>query len=109
MPVVKEAANSEAAAVLAASPRDLTNALNSNFLISWSWRGNDDLNTNITSDWWATCALNERAVKRNVAREPALGMLDTVIIPVEDYREVQLVSHSGPSLRLELHNLERED
>jgi hypothetical protein len=104
MVVVKKAANSEAAtAVLADSACDLPGTLNSELLTTPIWRGNENLNSNITSDRWATCAVDERSVERNIACKATLRMLDTVI-PVENDGEVQLVSHSGPALRLELND-----
>jgi hypothetical protein len=104
MVVVKKAANSEAvAAVLADSACDLPGTLNSELLTIRIWRGNENLNSNITSDRWATCAVNERSIERNIVCEATLRMIDTVI-PVEDDGEVQLVSHSGPALRLELND-----
>jgi len=102
MVVVKKTVNSEAAiAVLADSACNLPGALNSELLTTQIWRGNENLNSNITSDRWATCAVNKRSVERNITCKSALRMLGT-IIPVEDDGKVQFVSHSGPALRHEL-------
>lgn len=88
MVVVKKTVNSEAAiAVLADSACNLPGTLNSELLTTQIWRGNENLNSNSTSDRWATCAVNERSVERNIACKSALCMLGAVI-PVKDDGEV---------------------
>ena len=100
--VVKKAVNSEAAtAVLADSACNLPGTLNSELLTARISRGHENLKSNITSDRWATSAVNERSVERYIACKAALRMLGSVI-PVKDDGEVQLVSHNGPALRHEL-------
>ena len=100
--VVKKAVNSEAAtAVLADSACNLPGTLNSELFTSRIGRGNENLNSNVTSDRWATCAVNERSVESYIACKSTLRMLGAVI-PVKDDGEVQLVSHNGPALRHEL-------
>jgi hypothetical protein len=98
--VVKEAPNSEAATVALAhnSACHLPNTLNSQLLTCLIWRGNEHLNANITSDRWAPCTGNKRSVERNIIGKATLCKLAT-IIPVEDYGEMQPVSHSGPASR----------
>jgi hypothetical protein len=101
--VVKEAPNCEAATVVLAhySTCHLPDTLNSQLLTCLIWRGNEHLNANITSDGWAPCTANKRSVERNIIGKATLCKLAT-IIPVEDYGEMQPVSHSGAASRCNL-------
>jgi hypothetical protein len=87
--VAKDATNSEAATVALAhnSARHFPGTLNSQLFTTLIWRGNEHLNSNITSDRWAPCAVNKRSVERNIVGKATLCKLATVI-PVEDYGEM---------------------
>jgi hypothetical protein len=91
--VVEETTNSEAATIAFAiafahkSACHLSDTLNAQLFTTLIWRGNEHLNANITSDWWAPCAENKRSVVRNIVGKATLCKLATVI-PVEDYGEM---------------------
>jgi hypothetical protein len=87
--VVKETPNSEAATAALAhnSACHFPDTLDSQLFTTLIWRGNEHLNSNITSDWWAPCAANKRSVERNIVGKATLCKLATVI-PVEDYGEM---------------------
>jgi hypothetical protein len=99
MIVIEKASNSETVtAVVTDSTCHLPGALNSQLLSFEIWRRYENLNTNITSDGGANCALNERPIKRHIACKAARSMFATVI-PVKNHGELQLVSHSAPALK----------
>jgi hypothetical protein len=107
MVVVKKSANSEkVVAIQANSASDFANTLNAELLAIRIRRGNQNLNTNITSERRASCTANASPIERNIACKPALGLLGAVI-PVENNGEVQPVSNSGPALWFELHDFKR--
>ena len=101
--VVKETPNSEAATIAFVnnSACHLSYTLNAQLFTTLIWRGNEYLNANITSDWRAPCAENKRSVARNIMGKAALCKL-AAVIPVENDREMQLISHSGPASRYAL-------
>lgn len=83
-------------AVPARKPCHLPDALNAQLLTGRIRRRKQHLYLHLTSDRWATCTANERAVESNIASKAAIRVPGTVI-PVEDDREPQPVSHGRPS------------
>jgi hypothetical protein len=77
---------------------DSSQALDPNFLTTLVWRWNQKLNANLRSDWRAFAAENQGAVESNIAGEAALRVL-CAVIPMEDYRQLQLVADRIPTLR----------
>jgi len=99
MIVIKKASNTETVtAAVTDSACHFPGTLNSQLLSADIWRRNENLNSNITSDRGANCALNERPIKRHIACEATRSMFATVI-PVKNDGELELVSHSGPALK----------
>jgi len=80
------------------------NTLNSHLHTAPNWRENENLNPNIRSHGWAHAAVNERSVKRNVGCKATSGAL-AAFVPVEDDRELELVSRSGPPVPIKPNNI----
>ena len=68
-------------------------AMNSHLLTTPNRRKKENLNQHIGSYRRAHTAVNERSVKCNVGCKATTGALAT-IVPVEDDREPEIVSHS---------------
>jgi len=101
--VVEITHNAEAGkAALIHNARYLPDTMNPHFIASLIWRRDKNLDPDLGSSGRKFLASDERPIERNIACKPALRMLDTVV-PVEYDRKAQLVSHSGPALRIEFH------
>jgi len=68
-------------------------ALNSQLIDVLIWRAKKNLDMNSRPDCWTFGAANKRSVDRNVGCKAALRVLGTVI-PMENDREAQLISHT---------------
>ena len=79
-------------------------ALNSHLLSTRYRREQENLNQHICSNRRTHAAVNESSVKRNVGCKATAGALAS-LVPVEDDRELKLVSHSRSPVPIELHNI----
>jgi hypothetical protein len=94
MIVVEIASNPEAHKVsLVNDTCHFPGAMNSHLLTTPNRREKENLNQHIGSYRRTHAAVNERSVKRNVGCKATTGALAT-IVPVEDDREPEFVSHS---------------
>jgi hypothetical protein len=86
--VVKSTLNSKAAAIaLAYCACHLPGTLNPQLFTAITWRGNEHLNADITSDRWAPRATDKRSIERDIISKATLREL-AAVIPVEDYGEM---------------------
>jgi hypothetical protein len=100
--IIEHAADSEiAGSWLFRYAGHLTHAFDSNFFCTLARRWNQDFNSNICSNRWASAAENQRAVQCNISREAAIGLLRPVI-PMEDHWQSQFVSHRSSTLDNEI-------
>ena len=79
-------------------------ALNSHLLTTRNRREKENLNQHIRSYRRAHAAVNESSVKRNVGCKATAGAL-AAFIPVEDDRELKLVSHSSSPVPIKPNNI----
>lgn len=105
MIVIKVASNAKAHHVaLVHDACHFPGALNSHLHTAPNRRENENLNLNIRSHGRAHAAVNERSVKRNVRCKATSGAI-TAFVPVEDDRELELVSRSGPPVSIKPNNI----
>ncbi len=98
--VVEITHNSEAGkAALLHNACHLSDAMNPHF-VTLIWRGDKNLYPDLGARWRELFAADERPIERNIAGKPALRMI-TFVIPVENHRKAQLVSHGRPALRID--------
>jgi hypothetical protein len=96
MIVIEHSANSKKTSFLN-NACHLSDALNAQFRAAFIRRRNQDLDSNIRSDWRASSAEDQRSVESDVAGEPPLHLFSP-IIPVEDDGESQLVPNFSSAL-----------
>jgi hypothetical protein len=96
--VIEHAADpKKAGAQVFSHPRDLSHALDSDFLGSLVWRRDQNLNSDVRSSWWAPATQNQCTVQRDVGGEAPFGVLHPVV-PMEDNGQPQFVSHGSSAL-----------
>lgn len=84
---------SHAKAVSARLPYDLiylSSALDPQLFSIFVWRGNQNLNQDVTSNRRTDCALDQRPVERNIGGKTGAGVL-TLFLPVEDRRQLTAI------------------
>jgi hypothetical protein len=96
--VIEHAADpKKAGAQMVSYPRHLSHTLNANFLGSLIWRRDQNFNSNICSNRWASAAQNQSTIQRNIGGKATLSVVRPVI-PVENDRQSEFVSHRSPAL-----------
>ena len=80
------------------------NTLNSHLHTAPNRRENENLNPNIRSHRRTHAAVNESSVKRNVGCKATSGAL-AAFVPVEDDRELELVSRRRPPVPIKPNNI----
>jgi hypothetical protein len=96
MIVVEHSLHSKTTGILN-NARHFPDALNAQLRTTSIGRRNQNLNSNVRSDWRASAAEDQRSVECDVAGEPSLHLLSSVI-PVEDDGKSQLVPNFGSAL-----------
>jgi hypothetical protein len=98
--VVKMATNSETATPpVQLDSHNLTNTFNPQLAVFIPRRRNQHFDQNVTSNGWASPAIDESAVHRDILGEAAFRVLSSVI-PVKDHWKAQTVADSFSALRL---------
>jgi hypothetical protein len=87
----------ESGAQVVSHPRHLSHTLNPNFVDSLIWRRDQNFNSNIRSNRWASAGQNQCTIQRNIGGKAALSVVRPVI-PVEDDWQSEFVSHGSPAL-----------
>jgi hypothetical protein len=87
----------KAGAQMVSHPRHFPHTLNSNFFGSLIRRRDQNFNSNICSNRWASAAQNQCTIQRNIGGKAALSVVRAVI-PVEDDWQSEFVSHRSPAL-----------
>jgi hypothetical protein len=100
--VVKPPVNAETSSLFC-NPRNFSDTLDVKFLSALIRRGDENLDSNVRSDWWGLGTEDQSTLQRNVVREAPFCVLHP-IIPVENDGEFELVSNSASALRARLKN-----